>query len=61
MYAGKIISYNIVPFASIHVTWVTEITQLKEQSYFIDEQRFGPLNFGTTSINLLKRKANKDD
>ena len=42
MYAGKIISYNITPIASIPMTWVTEITQYKEKDYFIDEQRFGP-------------------
>ena len=56
MYAGKIISYNITPIANIPMTWVT-VTQYKEKDYFIDEQRFGLINFGTTSINLLKRMA----
>ncbi len=45
MYAGKIISYNITPIASIPMKWVTEITHYKERKYFIDEQRFGPFKF----------------
>lgn len=42
MYAGQIISYKIkiFPFFSSH--WVTEITQVENLSFFIDEQRFGP-------------------
>lgn len=42
MFAGQIISYkvNVLPF--LKNNWVTEITQVKEQAYFIDEQRFGP-------------------
>ena len=27
------------------MTWVTEITQVHEPDYFIDEQRFGPYKF----------------
>tara|TARA_B100000427_G_scaffold329091_2_gene344046 strand:- start:125 stop:583 length:459 start_codon:yes stop_codon:yes gene_type:complete len=45
MYAGKLIAYNITPLARIPMTWVTEITQHKQQDYFIDEQRFGPYKF----------------
>lgn len=42
MFAGQIITYtvNVLPF--INSNWVTEITQVKDFSYFIDEQRFGP-------------------
>ncbi len=42
MFAGQVISYkvNVLPF--IKNNWVTEITQVKENEYFIDEQRFGP-------------------
>lgn len=42
MYSGMIISYKVAPLLGIKTTWVTEITQLKENSYFIDEQRVGP-------------------
>lgn len=41
-YAGQIIRYHITILPSIKVHWVTEITQVKELIYFIDEQRFGP-------------------
>ena len=41
-YEGKIISYKIKPFKMINLNWVTEISQVKEGSYFIDNQIFGP-------------------
>lgn len=42
MYAGQIIEYTVRPIFGIPVYWMTEITQVKHQDYFIDEQRFGP-------------------
>jgi ligand-binding SRPBCC domain-containing protein len=45
MYAGQIISYKVKPVLGIPVAWVTEITQVKENEFFIDEQRFGPYKF----------------
>ncbi len=42
MYAGQIISYKVNLSKGIKTNWVTEITAVKENSYFIDEQRFGP-------------------
>ena len=44
MYAGQIIEYKVKPIAGITLYWMTEITQVAEQQYFIDEQRFGPYN-----------------
>ncbi len=41
-YAGQIIRYHVRVLPGIKVHWVTEITQVKEPFYFIDEQRFGP-------------------
>ena len=41
-YEGKIISYKIKPFKLVTLNWVTEISQVKERSYFIDNQIFGP-------------------
>ena len=41
-YEGKIISYKIQPFKLVTLNWVTEISQVKEGSYFIDNQIFGP-------------------
>jgi ligand-binding SRPBCC domain-containing protein len=42
MYAGQIIEYKVKPLAGMPVYWMTEITQVKDREYFIDEQRFGP-------------------
>ena len=42
MYAGQIIQYKVSPLFGIKLPWVTEITFVKDNSYFIDEQRFGP-------------------
>jgi len=41
-YAGQIITYKVGVLSGIKSNWVTEITQVKEQHFFIDEQRFGP-------------------
>ncbi|CAL2102848.1 Cell division inhibitor [Tenacibaculum sp. 190130A14a] len=41
-YAGQIITYKVGILPGIKSNWVTEITQVKEQDFFIDEQRFGP-------------------
>lgn len=45
MYSGQIIQYKVTPLLGICLSWMTEITQVKENSYFIDEQRFGPYSF----------------
>ncbi|NNF21548.1 MAG: SRPBCC family protein [Saprospiraceae bacterium] len=42
MYPGMIISYKVSPILGIKMTWVTEITQVREKEFFIDEQRVGP-------------------
>ena len=42
MYAGQIIHYRVSPLKGIKTHWVTEITQVAQGSYFVDEQRFGP-------------------
>ncbi|MDX1903538.1 MAG: SRPBCC family protein [Thermonemataceae bacterium] len=42
MYEGMIIAYKVRPLLNIPMSWVTEITHVKEPLYFVDEQRFGP-------------------
>ena len=44
-YPGQIIQYTVSPVLGVKIKWVTEITQVKRNSYFIDEQRFGPYSF----------------
>lgn len=41
-YEGQIITYKVSPVPFIKTNWVTEITKVKEECFFIDEQRFGP-------------------
>ena len=42
MYAGQIIEYKVKPVLGIPLYWMTEITHVQDQEYFIDEQRYGP-------------------
>ncbi|OAB78919.1 SRPBCC family protein [Cochleicola gelatinilyticus] len=42
MYAGQILQYIVTPVFGIKTKWVTEITHVKDNEYFVDEQRFGP-------------------
>jgi ligand-binding SRPBCC domain-containing protein len=42
IYPGMIISYKVAPLLRIKMTWVTEITHVRELQYFVDEQRIGP-------------------
>ena len=34
-----IIGYNVSPLLGVKITWVTEITHVKDKKYFADEQR----------------------
>ena len=45
MYPGMIITYKVSPMLGVTLDWMTEITQVEEEKYFIDEQRFGPYRF----------------
>jgi len=45
MYPGMIITYKVSPLLGIKLNWMTEITHVKDNEYFIDEQRFGPFAF----------------
>ena len=42
MYPGMIITYKVSPLFGIKLSWMTEITQVKDKDYFVDEQRVGP-------------------
>jgi ligand-binding SRPBCC domain-containing protein len=45
MYAGQIIQYRVSPLLGLKLSWVSEITFVKEKSYFVDEQLSGPYAF----------------
>ncbi|RYY60056.1 MAG: hypothetical protein EOO05_11220 [Chitinophagaceae bacterium] len=42
IYPGQIIEYTVRPVFGIPFYWMTEITQVQSQVFFIDEQRKGP-------------------
>jgi ligand-binding SRPBCC domain-containing protein len=42
IYPGQIITYKIAPLFGISLFWMTEITHVKHERMFIDEQRRGP-------------------
>ena len=44
-YPGQIIQYTVKPLFGVKINWVTEITQVRDKEFFIDEQRFGPYSF----------------
>ena len=44
-YPGQIIQYTVKPLLGIEINWVTEITQVHDKEFFVDEQRFGPYSF----------------
>jgi ligand-binding SRPBCC domain-containing protein len=45
MHPGMLVTYTITPLLGIPLRWVTEITQVREPLFFVDEQRFGPYRF----------------
>lgn len=45
MYRGLVIRYRIQPMLSIPMKWVTEITALEKNKFFIDQQIKGPYKF----------------
>jgi ligand-binding SRPBCC domain-containing protein len=42
IHAGMMIEYRVRVLPGLRVTWLTEITQVREGSFFVDEQRVGP-------------------
>ena len=42
VYPGMVIAYRVRPLFGVPMKWLTEITQVKEGEYFVDEQRVGP-------------------
>ena len=42
IYPGQIIEYKVSPILRIPLYWKTEITQVENEKFFIDEQRKGP-------------------
>jgi ligand-binding SRPBCC domain-containing protein len=45
MYEGQIIEYRVEFLRGMRSLWLTEISHVREGSYFVDEQRIGPYRF----------------
>jgi len=45
IYPGMIIIYKVKPLLGIPLSWVSEITHIVENQFFVDEQRIGPYAF----------------
>ncbi len=45
MYEGQIIEYRVEFIRGLPSLWVTEIAHVRENEYFVDEQRLGPYQF----------------
>ena len=57
-FPGKIISYSVNPFKYYNLKWVTEITHIEKNKFFIDEQRFGPYKMWHHEHHFKKNKDN---
>ena len=42
VYPGQIITYTVSPILGIPLFWMTEITAVEKNRFFVDEQRRGP-------------------
>jgi len=42
IHAGLMIAYRVRPLLGIPMTWLTEITHVRDGESFVDEQRIGP-------------------
>ena len=42
VHAGLMIEYRVRPLLGIPVRWLTEITHVEPEKFFVDEQRIGP-------------------
>ena len=58
MFPGQIIQYRLTPILGIPFRWVTEITNVQEGEFFVDEQRFGPYTFWHHKHFIKKNKKN---
>jgi ligand-binding SRPBCC domain-containing protein len=60
MHPGQIIEYYVKPVLQVKLHWVTEITHVKQNQYFVDEQRFGPYAFWHHQHHFKETKQGVD-
>ena len=57
MYTGQLIEYRIRILPGIWYPWLTEIRHVREEEYFVDEQRAGPYKFWYHEHHFVQEKA----
>ncbi len=45
MYEGQVVEYRVEFVRGLRSLWLTEIAHVRENEYFVDEQRVGPYRF----------------
>ena len=45
MYSGQMIEYRVEFIRNVRSLWLTEITHVRDEQFFVDEQRVGPYRF----------------
>ncbi|MBU2652298.1 MAG: SRPBCC family protein [Bacteroidetes bacterium] len=60
IYAGLIIRYTVKPMWNIPLTWITEISQVREPWYFVDEQLSGPFKVWHHQ-HIFRKAGNKTE
>ena len=45
MFEGQLIEYRVEFIPGVRSLWLTEIAQIRDREYFVDEQRIGPYRF----------------
>lgn len=61
MYAGMIISYQVAPILKFKQNWITGITHVIENKFFVDEQRIEPYALATSVFIWIFRQTSKND
>ena len=56
MYPGMMIRYRVKPLFGLPLSWLTEITHVEENTYFVDEQRLGPYRLWHHEHHLIARE-----
>ncbi|MDX1618140.1 MAG: SRPBCC family protein [Balneolaceae bacterium] len=57
MYQGMIVSYKVSPLLGLKLNWITEITHVVENRFFVDEQRIGPYRLWHHQHHLMPVKG----
>ena len=55
MYEGLMIEYTVKPLRGIPMRWVTEIKTVRDNAFFVDEQRVGPYSIWHHQHHIIQQ------